>query len=42
MGKSPTAALELAVRHASSLVKELVENGSMNASVINVKDDFVV
>jgi len=42
MGKSPIAPLELAVRHALSLVKELVENGSMNASVINVKDDFVV
>lgn len=42
MGKSPIAPLEMAVRHASSLVKELVENGSMNASLINVKDDFVV
>jgi hypothetical protein len=42
MGKSPIAPLEMAVRHASALVKELVENASMNASLINVKDDFVV
>jgi Ran-binding protein 9/10 len=42
MGKSPIAPLEMAVRHASALIKELVENASMNASLINVKDDFVV
>jgi hypothetical protein len=42
MGKSPVAPLEMAVRHAATLVKELVENGSMDASLINVTDDFVV
>lgn len=42
MGKSSVAPLEMVVRHASGLVRELVEQGVMNASLINVKDDFVV
>jgi hypothetical protein len=42
MRKSSVAPLEMAVRHASGLVKELVDNGVMNASLISIKDDFVV
>ena len=42
MGKGSVAPLEMAVRHASGLVRELVEQGVMNASLINVKDDFLV
>ena len=42
MGKSSVAPLEMVVRHASGLVKELVDNGVMNASLINVKDDYVI
>jgi hypothetical protein len=42
MGKSSVAPLEMVVRHASGLVKELVDNGVMNASLISIKDDFVV
>jgi len=30
------------VRHASGLVRELVDHGVMNASLINVKTDLVV
>jgi hypothetical protein len=42
MGKSSVAPLEMIVRHASGLVKELVDQGIMNASLVNVKEDFVV
>jgi len=42
MGKSSIAPLEMVVRHASGLVRELVDQGVMSASLINVKDDFVV
>jgi hypothetical protein len=42
MGKSSIAPLEMVVRHATGLTRELVDNGVMNASLINVKDDFVV
>lgn len=42
MGKSSVAPLEMVVRHASGLVRELVEQGVMNASLVNVKDDFVL
>lgn len=42
MGKSPIAPLEMVVRHASGLMKELVDHGVMTASLINIKDDFVV
>jgi hypothetical protein len=42
MGKSSVAPLEMVVRHASGIVKELVDNGVMNASLISIKDDFVV
>ena len=41
MGKSSVAPLEMVVRHASALVRELVDHGVMDASLINVKDDFV-
>ena len=42
MGKSSVAPLEMVVRHAYGLVRELVDHGVMNASLINVKGDFVV
>jgi len=42
MGKSSVAPLEIVVRHASGLVRELVDNGVMNASLINIKTDLVV
>jgi hypothetical protein len=42
MGKSSVAPLEMVVRHASSLIRELVDNGVMNASLISVKNDFVM
>jgi hypothetical protein len=42
MGKSSVAPLEMVVRHATGLVKELIDNGVMNASLISIKDDFVV
>ena len=42
MGKSSVAPLEMVVRHASGLVRELVDQGIMSASLINVNEDFVV
>jgi hypothetical protein len=42
MGKSSVAPLEMVVRHASGLMRELVDHGIMVASLINVKDDLVV
>jgi Ran-binding protein 9/10 len=42
MGKSSVAPLEMVVRHATGLARELVDNGVMNASLINVKNDLVM
>lgn len=41
MGKSSVAPLEMVARHAHAIVKELVDNGVMNASLININEDFI-
>jgi hypothetical protein len=42
MGKSPIPPLELAAKHTSAVLRELVDVGIMNASLINLRGDFII